>query len=156
MWDAAKCKLHRKLVFRKDILFASESVNFERNTNQNVRALDDLCSKDLPEEIPEDVADEIITDAKALIFNKHFRKSFNGLDYEARVSHNNRPLVLKVKKRSIVTCSTKECLNYRLYSGCSHSLAIAQYISKVKDLVEYPCKNAQPINLSCLAGFGRP
>ena len=126
MWDAARCKLQRKLVFRKDILFASESVNFERNTNQNVRALDDLCSKDLPEEIPEDVADEIITDAKALIFNKHIRKSFNGLDYEARVSHSNRPLVLKVKKGSIVTCSTKECLNYRLYSVCSHSLAIAQ------------------------------
>ena len=156
MWDAAKCKLHRKLVFRKDILFASESVNFERNTNQHVSALDNLCSKDLPEQIPEDVADEIITDAKALTFNKHIRKSFNGLDYEARVSHSNRSLVLKVKKGSIVTCSTKECLNYRLYSVCSHSLAIAQYISKVKNLVEYTCKNAQPINLSCLAGFGRP
>ena len=33
---------------------------------------------------PEDVADESITDAKALMFNKHIRKSFNGLDYEAR------------------------------------------------------------------------
>ena len=32
------------------------------------------------------------------------------------------PLVLKVKKGSIVTCSTKECLNCRLYFVCSYSL----------------------------------
>ena len=87
------------LFFRNNILFASESVNFERKTNQDISVLDDLCSKDLPEQIPEDVADEIITDAIVLIFKKHIRKSFNGLDYEVRVSHSNRPLVLKVKKR---------------------------------------------------------
>lgn len=75
------------LFFRNNILFASESVNFERKTNQDISVL------------PEDVADEIITDAIVLIFKKHIRKSFNGLDYEARVSHSNRPLVLKVKKR---------------------------------------------------------
>ena len=98
MWDAAKCKLHRKLVFQKDILFASGLVNFERNTNQDVSVLNNLCSKDLPDQIPENVADKIITDAKALIFNKHIRKSSNGLDYEVSVSHSNRSLVLKVKK----------------------------------------------------------
>ena len=65
MWDVAKCKLHRKLVFQEDILFASESVNFERNTNQDVSVLNNLCSKDLPDQIPENVADKIITDAKA-------------------------------------------------------------------------------------------
>ena len=68
------------LFFRNNILFASESVNFERKTNQDISVLDDLCSKDLPEQIPEDVADEIITDAIVLIFKKHIRKSFNGLD----------------------------------------------------------------------------
>ena len=52
MWDAAKSKFHRKLVFQKDILFASESVNFERNTNQDISVLDDLCCKDQPEQIP--------------------------------------------------------------------------------------------------------
>ena len=103
MWDAVKCKLHRKFAFQKDILFASESLNFERNTNQDISVLDDLYSKDLPEQIPGDVADEIITNAKALIFNKHN-------------SHSNRPFSLIVKKRSIVTCSTKECLNYGLHS----------------------------------------
>ena len=87
MWDAAKCKLHRKLVFQKDILFASEHVNFERNTNQDVSVLDNLCSKDLPDQIPENVPDKIITDTKALIFNKHIRQSFNGLDYDVSVSH---------------------------------------------------------------------
>ena len=87
------------LFFRNNILFASESVNFERKTNQDISVLDDLCSKDLQEQIPEDAADEIIADAIVLIFKKHIRKSFNGLDYEARVSHSNRPLVLKVKKR---------------------------------------------------------
>ena len=65
MWDAAKGKLHRKLVFQKDILFASRLVNFERNTNQDVSVLKNLCSKDLPDQIPENVADKIITDAKA-------------------------------------------------------------------------------------------
>ena len=45
MWDAAKCKLHWKLVFQKDILFASEYVNFESNTNQDVSVLNNLCSK---------------------------------------------------------------------------------------------------------------
>ena len=111
MWDAAKCKLHRKLVSQKDILFASKHVNFESNTNQDVSVFNNLCSRDLPDQIPENVADKIITDAKALIFNKHIRKSSNGLDYEVSVSHSNRSLVLKVKKGSIVTCSTKECLN---------------------------------------------
>ena len=110
MWDVAKCKLHWKLVFQKDILFASEYVNFESNTNQYVSVFDNLCSKDLPDQISENVADKIITDAKALRFNKHIRQSFYGLDYEVSVSHSNRSLVVKVKKGSIVTCSTKECL----------------------------------------------
>ena len=65
----------------------------KKKKNQDIRALDDLCSKDLPEQIPEDAADETITGANALIFNKHIRKSFNGLDYEALVSHSNQPLV---------------------------------------------------------------
>ena len=102
-----------------------------------------MCSKDLPDQIPENVADKIIKDAKASIFNKHIRKSSNGLDYEVSVSHSNRSLVLKVKNGSIVTC-------------CSHSLATAQYINKVKDLVDHACKKAELINLSSLAGFGRP
>ena len=91
MWDAAKCKLHRKLVFQKDILFASESVNFERNTNQDVSVLDNLCSKDLPDQIPENVPDKIITNAKALIFSKHIHQSFNERDYDVSVSHRIGP-----------------------------------------------------------------
>ena len=98
MYDAAKSRLHRKLVFQKDILFTSESVNFERDTNQDIRVLDDLCCKDQPEQIPENAADEIITNAKSLLLKKHIHQSFNGLDYQARVSHSNWPLVLKVKK----------------------------------------------------------
>ena len=47
---------------------------------------------------------------KHYYLKKHIRQSFNGLDYQARVSHSNRPLVLKVKKERIVRCSTKECL----------------------------------------------
>ena len=105
---------------------------------------------DQPEEIPEDAADEIATDAKALIFNKHIHKSFNGLDYEARVSHSNQPFVLKVRKGSIATCSTKECLNYRLSCLCIHSLAITQSIRKVKNIVKHACENAKLINLSFL------
>ena len=69
-----------------------------------------MCCKDQPEQIPENVANEIITNVKALLLKKHIRQSFNGLDYQARVSHSNRPLVLKVKKERIVRCSTKECL----------------------------------------------
>ena len=69
-----------------------------------------MCCKDQPEQIPENVANEIITNAKALLLKKHIRQSFNGLDYQVRVSHSNRPLVLQVKKERIVTCSTKECL----------------------------------------------
>ena len=80
MYDAGKSRLHRKLVFQKDILFASESVNFERKTNQDIRVLDDLCCKDQPEQIPENAADEIITNAKSLLLKKHIRQSFNGLD----------------------------------------------------------------------------
>ena len=91
MWDAAKCKLHRKLVFQKDFLFASEYVNFERNTNQDVSVLDNLCSKDLPDQIPENVPDKIITDTKALISNKHVGQSFNGLDYDVSVIHRIAP-----------------------------------------------------------------
>ena len=80
MYDAAKSRLHRKLVFQKDTLFTSESVNFERDTNQDIRVLDDLCCKDQPEHIPENAADEIITNAKSLLLKKHIRQSFNGLD----------------------------------------------------------------------------
>ena len=69
-----------------------------------------MCCKDQPEQIPENVANEIITNVKALLLKKHIRQSFNGLDYQARVSHSNRPLVLKVKKERIVRCNTKECL----------------------------------------------
>ena len=59
MWVAAKCKLHRKLVFQKDILFATKSVNFESNTNQDVSVFNNLCSRDLPDQIPENVADKM-------------------------------------------------------------------------------------------------
>ena len=52
MWDAAKSKFHQKLVFQKDILFASESINFEKNTQIRICVLDDLCFKDQPEQIP--------------------------------------------------------------------------------------------------------
>ena len=68
-----------------------EYVNFERNTNQHVSVLDNLCSKDLPDQTPENVPDKIITDTKALIFNKHIRQSFNGLDYDVSVSHRISP-----------------------------------------------------------------
>ena len=129
---------------------------WKKNANQDISVLEDLCSKDLSEPIPEDFADEVITDAKALIFNEHIRKSFNGLDYETRISHSIGPLVLKVKRGSIVTCSTnRECLNNLLYSACNHSLAIAQHIIKFKDIINHVCKNAETINLSSLAGFGR-
>ena len=47
---------------------------------------------------------------KHYYLKKRIRQSFNGLHYQARVSHSNRPLVLQVKKERIVTCSTKECL----------------------------------------------
>ena len=80
MYDAAKSRLHRKLVFQKDTLFTSESVNFERDTNQDIRVLDDLCCKDQPEQIPENAVDEIITNAKSLLVKKQIRQSFNGLD----------------------------------------------------------------------------
>ena len=80
MYDAAKIRLHWKPVFQKDTLFTSESVNFERDTNQDIRVLDDLCCKDQPEQIPENAADEIITNAKSLLLKKHIRQSFNGLD----------------------------------------------------------------------------
>ena len=100
IWDGEKCKLHQKLIFGKGILLASKSVSFERNKNQDISALDDLYSEDLPEHA-EDVADETITDAKVLICNKHFRKSYNGLDYEARVNHSNCvSLGFKSKKRN--------------------------------------------------------
>ena len=74
MWDAVKYKIHRKLSFWRSILFARESVNFERNTNQDISVLNNLCSNELPEGIPEDVGDEIIMTAKALIYSKHVRK----------------------------------------------------------------------------------
>ena len=61
IWDEEKCKLHQKLIFGKGILLASKSVSFERNKNQDISALDDLYSEDLPEHA-EDVADETITD----------------------------------------------------------------------------------------------
>ena len=69
-----------------------------------------ICVAKTNQKIPENVANEIITNAKALLLKKHIRQSFNGLDYQVRVSHSNRPLVLQVKKERIVTCSTKECL----------------------------------------------
>ena len=75
----------------KDILSASEYVNFERNANQDVSVLDNLYSKDLPDQIPENVPDKIITDTKALIFNKYIRQSFNGLDYDVSFSHRIGP-----------------------------------------------------------------
>ena len=53
--------------------------------------LDNLCSKDLPDQIPENVPDKIITDTKTLIFNKHIRQSLNGLDYDVSVSHRIGP-----------------------------------------------------------------
>ena len=62
-----------------------------KETNQGVSVLDNFCSKDLPDQIPENVPDKIITDTKALIFNKHIRQSFNGLDYDVSVSHRISP-----------------------------------------------------------------
>ena len=70
-------------MFRKDILFVSDSVNFKTHKSGYKCSWWFVFQKPTRTD-PEDVADESITDAKALMFNKHIRKSFNGLDYEAR------------------------------------------------------------------------
>ena len=56
--------------------------------------LDDVTSSCLPTCIPEDIRDEMITNAKRLIEIKDARKAFNNIDFEVPRDPTSRALTL--------------------------------------------------------------
>ena len=67
--------------------------------------MDDVTSSCLPTCIPEDIRDEMITNAKRLIEIKDMRKAFNNIDFEVPRDHTSRPLTLTESKNGVVLCT---------------------------------------------------
>ena len=68
-----------------------------------IRGMDDVTASSLPNNIPDDVKEEIILD------NNLVRKAFNTSEYEVSRYHASKLRALNFNKRGIIGCKTSEC-----------------------------------------------
>ena len=137
--------------YASESLQASESVQVDL-----INDINDLSCNNLPFFIPEEVIDEIKTESKELIFEGKIQPSQNGKEYAVPLNHTNKPLIVKIQNNGLTVCRPLECLNYNLYSLCSHILAVAQNTGNLGMIIEHAHKKARPVKLTSLANFGRP
>ena len=62
--------------------------------------INDLATSDFPY-VPEDVADDIITNSKRLLDENLVRLAFNRNDYEVAREHTSRPLSIAISKNGV-------------------------------------------------------
>ena len=111
---------------------------------------------DIPFSIPEEVINEIKTESKELILKGKIQPSQKGKEYAVPLNHTNKSLIVKIKKTCLTVCKPLECLNYNLYSLCSHIVAVAKNTRNLGMIIEHAHKKAKPVKLTSLANFGRP
>ena len=121
-----------------------------------IHNVDDLNASSLPSNIPEDIADDIITNAKRLLEGKLIRKAFNSDDYEVARDHTSRSLVVTVTKQGLAACKRNECLHFTMFHICEHSLSVALFNGNVDVLLNYAHKKSNHPNLLNTTRFGNP
>ena len=92
-----------------------------------------IASSCLPTCIPEDIRDEMITNAKRLIEIKNVRKAFNNIDFEVPRDHTSRALTLTVSKKGVVLCKKSECLHFNMFGVCCQRIAVAEFTNNLND-----------------------
>ena len=129
---------------------ASKSVQMDL-----INDINDLSCNNLPFSIPEEVINEIKTESKELILEGKIQPLQKGKKYAIPLNHTKKPLTVKIQNNDLTVCKPLECLNYRLYSLCSHILAVAQNAGNLGMIVEHAHKKARPVKLTSLFNFGR-
>ena len=121
-----------------------------------VNTSEDISSSNLPNFIFSDVAVMILF-AKQIFDQKKIRKSFiNGNQYEVPQKHSQYPITLSFTKTGLVKCKKRECLNYRTYGICDHTIAVSVYTSSLTLFLESLQKDRHNIDLLELSNFGNP
>ena len=159
-WDSTKCKKHRKVAFERNVVaedYASESAQASESVQVDlINDLNCLSCNNLPFSIPVEVINEIKPELKELILKGKIQPSQNGKEYAVPLNHTNKPLIVKIQNNGLTVCKPLECLNYNLYSLCSHTVAVAQNTGNLGMIIEHAHKKARPVKLTSLANFGRP
>ena len=68
--------------------------------------MDDVTTSSLPNNIPDDVKEEIILNARGLIDNNLVRKAFNTSEYEVSRDRTLKVLTLNFNKRGVIGCKS--------------------------------------------------
>ena len=131
--------------------YASESVQVDL-----INDIDNLSCNNLPFSIPEEVINEIKTESKELISEGKIQPSQNGKEYAFPLNHANKLLIVKIQNTGLTVCKPLECLNYNVYSLCSHIVAVAQNTGNLGMIIEHAHKKTKPVKLPSLTNFGRP
>ena len=101
--------------------YASKSVQVDL-----INDINDLSCNNLSFPILEEVINEIKTELKELILKGKIQPSQNGKEYAVSLNPTNKPLIVKIQNTGLTFYKPLECLNYDLYSLCSHIVAVAQ------------------------------
>ena len=121
-----------------------------------IHGMDDVTTCSLPNNIPDDVKEEIILNARSLIDNNLVRKSFNTSEYEVSRDHTLKVLTLNFNKRGIIGCNSSECLHYTVFKLCSHCLAVAAFTNTLDKLLSESFKKAKPVSYKDTGKHGHP
>ena len=150
--DEGKIKKHLELVLNRDLCW-NEKEPEENVEVIPVHCIDDVTASSLPENIPADIKDEMILNARRLIDQNLVRKAFNTDEYEVSRDHTSRALTMTFSKKGIVACKKSECLHYTMFKICSHCLAVAAITNTLNKLLK---KDFKPVSLTETAKYGHP
>ena len=79
-----------------------------------INDVNDLTPSSLPASIPEDVASQMITNARRLLDNSQIREAFNSEDYEVPCDDTDRALTITITKNGSAVCKRNEFLHFNM------------------------------------------
>ena len=85
-----------------------------------IHGMDDTTVNLLPNNIPDDIKEEIILNARLRLRNNLIRKGFNTSEYNLPINHALTLLTINFSKRGIILRKSYECLHFTMFKLCLH------------------------------------
>ena len=156
--DNMKTKKHLEKVLNAQISREEENENNRWNSEliMPIHSMDGVTASWFPNNIPDDVKDKIISNARRLVDNSLARKAFNTSEYEVSRDQTSKVLTLNFNKRGIIGWKSSECLHYTMFQLCSHSVAVAAFTNTLDKLLSESFKKAKPVSYTDTTKHGYP
>ena len=153
-----KVKKHLEKVLNAEIWREEEHEDNRLNSELIIPIHDmgDVTASSLPNNIPDNVKEDIILNARRLVDNKLVRKTLNTSEYEVSRDHISKVLTLSFTKRGIIGCKSSECLHYTMFKVCSHCLAVAAFTNTLDKLLSESFKKVTPVSYTDTAKHDHP